>query len=158
MSSSWSLAPGIWRGTGCRTAGASASGSPAARTAMEAANLASTLILAPMGSMPFIYLRASSSLTMHTGIRLALGAQPHDVLRVVAVHGLSIALFGIGIGLACAAALTRLLASLLYGVRPSDSLTFAAVPLLLAVVALAASAAPAWRASRVDPPVALRQE
>ena len=111
-----------------------------------------------MGSMRFIYLRASSSLTMHTGIRLALGAQPHDVLRMVAVHGLSIALFGIGIGLACAAALTRVLASLLYGVGPSDSLTFAAVPLLLAVVALSASAAPAWRASRVDPAVALRQE
>ena len=96
--------------------------------------------------------------TREFGIRMALGARSADVLRMVAGSGLRIALTGIAIGLAGAAALTHLLAALLYGVKPADPVTFLAAPLVLAVVALAACAAPAWRASRVDPAVALRQE
>jgi putative ABC transport system permease protein len=92
------------------------------------------------------------------GIRMALGARSADVLRMVAANGLRIALTGIAIGLAGAALLTRLLAALLYGVKPADPATFVAAPLVLAVVALAACAAPAWHASRVDPAEALRQE
>ena len=80
------------------------------------------------------------------------------MLRMVAGNGLRIAFTGIAIGLAGAAALTRSLAALLYGVKPADPVTFLAAPLVLAVVALAACAAPAWRASRVDPAEALRQE
>jgi predicted permease len=96
--------------------------------------------------------------THEFGIRVALGARKRDVLRLVAGEGLVMALVGIAAGLVAALALTRLMASLLYGVRPNDPVTFIAVPLLLIVVALAACLIPARRAAKVDPMVALRHE
>jgi putative ABC transport system permease protein len=92
------------------------------------------------------------------GIRMALGAAHTDVLAVVLGNGIKLSLIGVGIGLALSALLTRLMASLLYGVRPSDPVTLAVVSIVLAVVALVASYIPARRAAMVDPMVALRYE
>jgi ABC-type antimicrobial peptide transport system permease subunit len=89
---------------------------------------------------------------------MSLGAKRLDVLRLVVRQGLVLAGIGIAAGLAGAFALTRLLSSLLYGVNATDPLTFAGVTALLAVVAAAASFLPAWRATRVDPVIALRCE
>ena len=96
--------------------------------------------------------------TNEIGIRMTLGAQQKDVLRLVLRQGLKIAGLGVAMGLAGALGATRLLASLLFGVSPSDPVTFATVALVLAACALAACYIPAWRASRVDPMVALRYE
>jgi len=92
------------------------------------------------------------------GVRVALGAQRGDVLRLVLRDGARIALLGIAFGIAGALALTRLMASLLFEVKPTDPATFAGVAILLALVALAACYLPARRAMRVDPIVALRYE
>ena len=92
------------------------------------------------------------------GLRMALGASPRDVLRLVLRQALSLTFLGIVIGLVSAAAMTRLLASMLFGVKPTDPATYFAVVALLSVVALAASYIPARRAMRVDPIVALRYE
>jgi putative ABC transport system permease protein len=92
------------------------------------------------------------------GIRIAIGAERGDVLWLVLGHGAKVGLLGIVIGIAAALGLTRLMASLLFGVSATDPLTFTAVALLLTVVALAASFLPARRAMRVDPIVALRHE
>ncbi len=96
--------------------------------------------------------------TPEIGIRLALGAQPRDVRRLVLRQGLRLAFIGLAIGLVGAWVLTRLLQSLLYGVSPSDPLTFGCVALLLTSVALLASYIPARRAMKVDPLIALRYE
>jgi len=92
------------------------------------------------------------------GIRMALGAQPRDIWRLIVGGGARLALAGIAIGLAGALALTRLLSSLLFEVRASDPITFGAVALLLAAVALLACYVPARRAMRADPMIALRYE
>jgi len=96
--------------------------------------------------------------TNEIGIRLALGAQSRDVLLMVVKQGSMLILLGLVIGLAGAYALTRLIESLLFGVTPKDPFTFAAVAVLLAVVALMACYIPAWRATKVDPLEALRYE
>ena len=96
--------------------------------------------------------------THEIGIRTALGAQRRDVLRLVMREGTKIAFFGITSGIAGALALTRLMASLLFEVKPTDPSTFAGVAILLALVALAACYIPALRATKVDPMVALRYE
>jgi predicted permease len=92
------------------------------------------------------------------GVRMALGAERRDVLRLVLGDGLRMTVVGMGIGVVAGLILTRLMASMLYGVQPTDPVTFAIVALFLSCVALFACYIPARRASRLDPTVALRYE
>jgi putative ABC transport system permease protein len=96
--------------------------------------------------------------TRELGIRMALGASRGDVVRLVVVQGLRLTLVGVIVGLLASFAASRLIASLLFDVSPTDAVTFLAVPLLLAGAALGASYLPALRATRIDPMVALRYE
>jgi len=96
--------------------------------------------------------------THEIGIRMALGAQRRDVVRMVLGEGLRVALVGVAVGIVAALALTHLMTQMIFGVRAVDPLTFAGVAILLTLVALAACYIPARRAMRVDPIVALRYE
>jgi ABC-type antimicrobial peptide transport system permease subunit len=96
--------------------------------------------------------------TREIGIRMALGAQPKDILKLVIRQGVQAAVLGVVIGLGSAVLLTQVMSSLLYGVSSSNWFIFASVTLLLLVVALAASYVPARRATAVDPMIALRNE
>jgi len=92
------------------------------------------------------------------GIRMALGAQPRDIFKLVMGHGMLLALSGVAIGLAGAFTITRILSSLVYDVSTTDPATFTAISLLLVVVTMLACYIPAYRASKVDPVLAIRQE
>jgi len=96
--------------------------------------------------------------TREIGVRVALGAQPVDVLRMVLADGARMTLAGVCIGMVAALGLTRLMSSMLFGVKPTDPLTFVAVAVVLGAIALLACLVPAQRAMRVDPIVALRYE
>ena len=101
---------------------------------------------------------AVSQRTREIGIRLALGARPADVRQMFVRYGLSLCVMGILIGAVAAAALTRLMKSLLFGVAPMDPMTFAAVPVILLVATLAASYLPARRVSAIDPVKCMKAE
>jgi len=96
--------------------------------------------------------------TQEIGVRMALGAQRVDVLWMVLQDGARMTLIGTGIGVVAALGLTRLMASMLFGVKPDDPITFGAVAILLCGIALVACYMPALRAMRVDPMTALRHE
>jgi putative ABC transport system permease protein len=96
--------------------------------------------------------------THEIGIRMALGARRSDVLKLIVRNGLAITLLGMVIGLVGAFAVTRLISTLLFGVTPTDKVTFITVSVILIVVALLACYLPARRATKVDPLVALRYE
>src|SRR5262249_16226639 len=96
--------------------------------------------------------------TREIGIRVALGAQVRDVLRLVVGEGLILTLIGMAVGLIAAVVLTRFLSAMLYGVSATDPWTLTAIAGVLRLVALLACLIPAWRAAKVDPMVALRCE
>ena len=96
--------------------------------------------------------------TQEIGIRLALGAQPRDIAKLVVGHSLMLTLIGVAVGLMASLALTRLMSSLLFGVSATDPATFVLIPLLLVMVSLVAGYLPARRAVKVDPMTALRYE
>jgi len=130
---------------------------PRFRAQLVAAFAGLAMVLSAVGVFGVLAFSVSQRMR-EFGIRSALGAQAGDILRMVLAGGLRITAAGLATGLAGAAGLTRSLASLLFGVKPIDAPAFLAAAVVPGVVALIACAAPALRAARVDPSVALRQE
>jgi ABC-type antimicrobial peptide transport system permease subunit len=96
--------------------------------------------------------------TREIGIRMAIGANRSDVFKMILGHGMKLTLLGVGIGLGGAFALTRLMATMLFGVQPTDATTFASIAVLLIGIALLACFLPGRRATKVDPTISLRYE
>ena len=124
---------------------------------MLGAFAAFALLLAAVGLYGVLSYLVTQS-TRDIGILVALGARRENILSLIVRQGMQLTAVGIFAGLLGAAALTRIIASLLFGVTTTDAATFLAVPALLAAVAFAATVIPAWRASKVDPMAALRVE
>jgi ABC-type antimicrobial peptide transport system permease subunit len=124
---------------------------------MLAVFAAAALLLAAVGIYGVIAYSVSQR-TQEIGIRMALGAQQRDVLRMVVGHAMLLTLAGVAIGATGAFFLTRLMRDLLFDVKPGDPVTFLGVAALLCAIAAAASYLPGRRAARVDPVVALRAE
>ncbi|MGH9708590.1 MAG: FtsX-like permease family protein, partial [Candidatus Acidiferrales bacterium] len=115
------------------------------------------LVLSAVGIYGVIsYLAAQR--THEIGIRMALGAQPAGISRMILMEGMKFALIGVAVGLVAALALTRLMSQMIFGVGAFDPLTFAGVSILLIFIAMAACYIPARRAMRTDPMIALRYE
>lgn len=130
---------------------------PGHRTELPAVFAGAALLLAAIG----IYGLMAYSVRQRTqelGIRMALGAQAADVRNLVIGQGMRVAIIGVLIGTAASFGLTRLIASLLFGVKSWDPVAFVCVPVFLALVALFAVWLPARRAARIDPAIALRYE
>jgi ABC-type antimicrobial peptide transport system permease subunit len=118
---------------------------------------ASALLLAAIGIYGVIAYSVAQR-TQEIGVRIALGATSVSVVRMILGQGGRLAVLGIALGLGGTAGLTRFLKRMLFGVAPSDLITFAGAALLIGVVAIAACTVPAFRAARVDPVTALRNE
>lgn len=136
---------------------AAATAEPRFYVALLAAFATVAMVLAAVGIYA-VMSYAVSRRTHEIGIRMALGAEPSSVLRSVVRQGLALAAIGAGAGLMAAVALTRLMRGILFGVSPTDVITLASVTVLLCCVAVVASLAPALRAVRIDPLIALRSE
>jgi putative ABC transport system permease protein len=130
---------------------------PRLRTRLLAAIAILSLLLASIGIYG-VMAQLVVQRTLEIGIRMALGARSSDLVRMVLGEGLRLALVGIAAGVAGALALTRIIASLLYGVKPTDIAAFSAAAVVLLVAIVLAALIPARAAARVDPMVALRQE
>jgi len=115
------------------------------------------LALAALGIYGLVAYTVSQR-TREIGVRVALGAGPDDIRRLVVGHGVRLAVFGLAIGLTISFAVTRALAAFLFGISASDPLTYIGTAAVLATVAVAASYIPARNAGRTDPLVALRQD
>ena len=130
---------------------------PRFRTMLLGAFAGVALMLAAIGLYGVIAYSVTQR-TNETGVRMALGAQKSDILKLIVGHGAQLAGIGIGLGLAIAWGLMRVMSKLLFGVTAADPLTFVVTAVLILVVALAASTIPALKAVRVDPVVALRYQ
>jgi putative ABC transport system permease protein len=130
---------------------------PRFRSLLMAVFAASALLLAAIGIYGVIAYSVAQR-TQEIGVRMALGATSAGVVRMILGQGVRLAVVGIGLGLGGAAGLTRFLKRMLFGVAPSDLITFAGAALLIGVVAIVACTVPAFRAARVDPVTALRNE
>ncbi len=118
---------------------------------------AAAVLLAAIGLYGVVSYGVSQR-TREVGVRVALGARPADILRLILSGGFALVALGLGIGLITAGAAVRFLGSLVFGVSRTDPVTFAAAAVLLSLVALVAHWVPLRRALRIDPAIALRQE